>query len=192
MTCAVPRNGAGTLHGARIVYIARVGDEPQRNDFSRTLPEPDAAPRWATHTPMKSLPGALLLLVGLGLIGAPYWSATLPASDYPIVLILGVIFSGFGAYTCLPERYVRTRTLVFALAMGAFGLVCAALALTPIVPDADGAYAIGGIHGFRLSTPTPLWARAVAGFFAAIFLPVATVGVWGVLRAIVRGYRPDT
>ena len=69
--------------------------------------------------------------------------------------------------------------------------MCAALAFTSFVPDADGTYAIGGIRGFHTSTPMPLWARAVAAFFAVIFLPIAALGLWSVLRAIVRSDRPD-
>jgi predicted small integral membrane protein len=174
------------MHDRLIVYSARVCNEPQRDDRFE-FSEPVVSAPSGEDARMSLVSGGLVLLVGLGLISAPYWSATLPTSDYPIVLILGVIFAGFGAYTCLPERYGKTRTFVFAFAICAFGLVCAALAFTPFVADADGTYAIGGISGFRLSTPMPLWARAVAAFFAAIFLPIGVVGIWGVLRAIVRG-----
>src|SRR5258708_40304623 len=98
---------------------------------------------------MSVLPGIVALLAGAGLIAAPWWSSALAPTDYPLVLVLGVIFAGFGAYASLPVRYARSRTLVFALAMSAFGVVCAALVLTPFSPDPDGTYRIGGIAGFR-------------------------------------------
>jgi hypothetical protein len=45
-----------------------------------------------------------------------------------------------------PSAAARHATLVFVLGLGAFGMVCAALVFTPLAPDADGTYTIGGIR----------------------------------------------
>jgi hypothetical protein len=100
--------------------------------------------------------------------------------------VLGTIFAGFGAYVALPERCARLRTLVFVLALGAFGLMCAALVFSPFAPDADGSYTIGGIRGFKAATPMPWWARVVAGFFALVCLSASALGLWGLGRDLVR------
>jgi hypothetical protein len=126
--------------------------------------------------------GALLLLVGVSLVTAPWWSPTLPRTDYPLVVVLGVIFGGGGLFIALPEdRVPRLRTFAFALWIGAFGVCCAALALAPFNLDADGAYTIGGIPNF-VAQPIPWWARIVAGFFAVLFLGVSGAGLWGLLK----------
>jgi len=140
---------------------------------------------------MSALPGIVVLAVGLGLLTSPHWSSTLSAADYPLTTALGVVFAAFGAYVCLPERFGRTRTAVFSLAMGAFGLVCAALALAPFAPSADGTYAIAGIPGFAVATSIPWWARVVAGFFAVLCLGTAGLGMWSVLRKSLFGDRPE-
>ena len=128
---------------------------------------------------MSSLPGWLAFLVGAGLLAAPWWSATLPASDYPLVIVLGAVFASIGAFAALPERWPRLRQLAFMMFMGAFGGVCAALAFTPFHPATDGTYTIGGIPGFAVSAPMPWWARIVAGFFAIVCLGAAVLGAWG-------------
>jgi len=133
---------------------------------------------------MSAGPSILVLLVGAALIAAPWWSSTLRATDYPLVIVLGSVFAAFGAYASLPERFPRLRTLVFCIGTAAFGAACAALALSPLAPSADGTYAIGGIEGFRADVPMPWWARIVAGFFAAVLLPVAALGLWGLLREL--------
>ena len=133
---------------------------------------------------MRAVPGLFVFLVGAGLVSGPWWSSTLPASDYPLVIVLGVAFASIGAYVALPESWPRLRAGAFAGFMGAFGLICAALALTHVGPD--GKLTIGGIAGFAASGPMPWWARVVAGFFAIIFLGVAVLGVWGVLRDLLR------
>jgi hypothetical protein len=140
---------------------------------------------------MSALPGIIVLMIGVGLLAAPWWSATLPASDYPIAIVLGVIFAGMGAYVCVPERFGRLRTAVFALAMGAFGLVCGALAVAPLAANADGSYSVAGIPGFVAAEPLPWWARIVAGFFAIICLSTAGLGLWSVVRQVFFGERPD-
>src|ERR1700682_2952026 len=131
---------------------------------------------------MSAIPGVLAFFVGVALLCAPWWSSTLAASDYPLVSVLGVVFAAIGVFAALPESWQRLRALSFALFMGTFGLVCAALALTPLHPAADGTLTIGGIAGFAGSAPMPWWARIVAGFFAVVFLGAAALGLWGVVR----------
>ena len=140
---------------------------------------------------MSAAPFILVFLVGAALLAAPWWSTRLPASDYPLVIVLGCLFAAFGAYVALPERFSRLRTLVFALALGAFGTVCAALTLTPFKPDPNGYYSIGGVARFTLSGPMPWWARIVTGFFALVMLGVAALGMWGLLRDTICGRRQD-
>lgn len=130
--------------------------------------------------------GALLLLVGISLGTGPWWSPTLPRSDYALVIVLGVIFAGAGLFAAIPEdRAPRLRTFAFCLWLGAFGLACAALALAPFHPGADGTYAIAGIPGF-IAAPIPWWARLVAGSFALLLLGVSGVGLWGLVRDLFR------
>jgi hypothetical protein len=133
---------------------------------------------------MRAVPGLFAFLVGAGLLSGPWWSSTLPAGDYPLVMILGVAFAAIGAFVALPETWPRLRTAVFALFMGAFGLMCAALALAPLHPSPDGTLTIGGVAGFAASGPVPWWARFIAGFFAIICLGAAAFGVWGLLREL--------
>ncbi|MFO1311189.1 MAG: hypothetical protein U1F41_03895 [Burkholderiales bacterium] len=130
---------------------------------------------------MKLLAG-LLLLAGVALVTSPWWSATLPRTDYPLVIALGVIFGGGGVFIAIPEdRAPRWRTLAFCLRIGAFGLVCAAIALAPFHPDAGGTYRIAGIPGF-VGASVPWWARIVAGGFALLLLGAAGAGLWGLAR----------
>ena len=129
-----------------------------------------------------ALPGLLAFLVGVGLLASPWWSARLPSSDYPMVIVLGAVFAGIGAYAALPDRWPRLRTLALTVFMATFGAFCAALALTPFHPDADGTYRIGGVAGFATSAPMPIWARLVAAFFAVVFLVVAALGIRGLIR----------
>jgi hypothetical protein len=131
---------------------------------------------------MRAVPGLLALLVGAGLIGGPWWSSTLAKSDYPLVIVLGIVFAAIGIFAALPDSWTRLRTLSFALFMGTFGFVCAALALTPLHPAADGTWAIAGIPGFVSGAPIPWWARLIAGFFAIVCLGTAVLGVWGLVR----------
>ncbi len=134
-----------------------------------------------------ALPGLLAFLVGAGLLASPWWSKTLPASDYPLVIVLGAVFACIGAFAALPDSWPRLRTLTFALFMAAFGVVCAALTFTPLHPDADGTYRIGGVAGFATSGPMPWWARLVAAFFMIVCLGTAALGLWGLVRdAVVR------
>ena len=140
---------------------------------------------------MSSAPSMLVFLVGAGLLAAPWWSARLQPPDYPLVIVLGSLFAAFGTYGALPERFSRLRTLVFALAMGAFGTICAALTLTPFKPDANGYYSIGGVTHFTISGPMPWWARVVAGFFALVMLGVAALGMWGLLKDMLGGRRQE-
>jgi hypothetical protein len=83
-------------------------------------------------------------------------------------------------FAALPESWQRLRALSFALFMGTFGLVCAALALTPLHPAAEGTLTMGGIAGFAGSAPMPWCTRIVARFFAIVCLGAAAlgVGVW--------------
>jgi len=133
--------------------------------------------------------GLLVLTVGLGLLTGPWWSSTLPASDRPLVLSLGAIFSGMGAYAAIPDRFPRARTFAFAVFMGAFGLACAALALSHIRPD--GTVVIAGVSGFTATGPMPIWARLVAGFFALLCLSVSALGIWGLVRGDSQREPPD-
>jgi hypothetical protein len=135
---------------------------------------------------VRAIPGLFAFLVGAGLLSGPWWSSTLPASDYALVMVLGVAFAAIGAFAALPESWPRLRAGAFAGFMGAFGLMCAALALTPLHPGPDGTLTIGGVAGFAVSGPMPWWARIVAGFFAIICLGAAVLGVWGILRDLLR------
>ena len=128
------------------------------------------------------LMAALLLLVGVSLVASPWWSATLPPSDYPLVIVLGVIFGGAGLFLSIPEtRAPRLRTLAFCLWIGAFGLVCASIALMPFHPDADGTYRIAGVPAF-IAAPIPWWARIVAGLFGMLLLGASAAGLGGLVR----------
>jgi len=140
---------------------------------------------------MSAGPSILVLLVGVALIAAPWWSSTLPATDHPLVIVLGSVFAAFAAYAALPERFPSLRTLAFCIGTTAFGAAGAALALSPLAPGADGTYAIGGIEGFRADLPMPRWAGIVAGLFAAVLLAVAALGLWGLLRALLRRQGQD-
>jgi hypothetical protein len=151
----------GSARGARSIRSVRIG---QRGAFS------------------SAVPGLLAFVVGAGLLAAPWWSATLSASDYPLAIILGAVFASIGAFAALPDRWPRLRSLAFAVFMATFGAFCAALAFTPLRPDADGTYAIGGISGFATSEPMPWWARIVAGFFAIVCLGAAAAAGWGLVR----------
>jgi len=128
-----------------------------------------------------ALPGLLAFLVGAGLLASPWWSKTLPVSDYPLVIVLGAVFAGMGAYAALPDSWPRLRTLALTLFMATFGTFCAALASTLFHPDADGTYRIGGVAGFATSAPMPMWARLVASFFAIVCLVVAALGIRGLI-----------
>jgi hypothetical protein len=140
---------------------------------------------------MSAVPGLLAFFIGAALLSAPWWSSTLAAGDYPLVIVLGTVFTAIGVFAALPESWPRLRSLSFALFMGTFGLVCAALTLTPLHPAADGTWTIGGITGFASSGPMPWWARIVAGFFAIVCLGAAVLGVWGLVRELF-GRRPGT
>ena len=129
-----------------------------------------------------TVPGLIALIFGAGLLAAPWWSTSLPASDYPLVIVPGAIFASFGAYAALPDSWPRLRTLAMTLFMAAFGVMCAAMTLTPFHPDPDGTYTIKGIHGLRASGPMPWWARIVAACFAIVCLVTAALGAWGLLR----------
>jgi hypothetical protein len=144
----------------------------------------------ATVTPLalirgafaSAVPGLLAFVVGAGLLTAPWWSSTLTESDYPLVVVLGIVFASIGAFAALPDRWARLRQLAFMLFMAAFGLVCAALMFTPFHPDSDGTYRIGGIPGFATSEAMPWWARIVAGFFAIVCLGAAILSAWSLVR----------
>jgi hypothetical protein len=133
---------------------------------------------------MRAVPGLIAFLIGAALLGAPWWSSTLPRSDYPLVAVLGTVFAAIGVFAALPESWPRMRALFFALFMATFGLVCAALALTPLHPAPDGTWTIGGVAGFVTSEPMPWWARIVAGFFAIVCLGTAVLGLWGLSRGL--------
>jgi len=139
---------------------------------------------------MRAAPGVLALLVGAGLLSGPWWSSTLPKSDYPLVIVLGTVFAAIGVFAAVPDSWPRLRTLSFALFMGTFGLVCASLTLMPLHPAADGTWTIGGIPGF-IGGPIPWWARLVAGFFAIVCLGTAALGLWGLARDLLAGRRPE-
>ena len=142
---------------------------------------------------MARIPGLLFLAVGIGLLASPWWSATLGHEDYALVGLLGMMFAGAGLFVSLPEdRAPRLRTFAFAVWIGAFGIACAAVALTPFAPEADGTYTIGGIRGF-IATPMPWWARIIAGFFAVLLIGLSAASLWGLARNALQGRRdrPD-
>ena len=74
---------------------------------------------------MSAAPGLLAFFIGAALLCAPWWSSTLPASDYPLVIVLGTVFATIGVYAALPESWQRLRALSFALFIGTFGLTFA-------------------------------------------------------------------
>jgi len=83
-----------------------------------------------------------MISVGAALATGPWWSATLPRSDYPLVWVLGALFGGIGLFVALPgDRLPRLRSFVFCVFLAAFGIVCAALALAPTHLAPDGSYA---------------------------------------------------
>jgi hypothetical protein len=139
---------------------------------------------------MRAAPGLLALLIGAGLVSGPWWSSTLAESDYPLVIVLGIVFAAIGTFAAMPDSWPRLRTLLFSLFMATFGLVCASLALTPLHPAADGTMTIGGVPGF-ISAPIPWWARLIAGFFAIVCLGTAALGIWGLVRDLFEGRRPE-
>jgi hypothetical protein len=126
----------------------------------------------------------IAFLVGAALLAAPWWSSTLTWSDYPLVIVLGVVFASIGLFAAIPDSWPKLRTLSFALFMATFGLVCLALTLTPLRPAPDGTWTIGGVAGFVTSAPMPWWARIVAGFFAIVCLGAAVPGLWGLARGL--------
>ena len=67
---------------------------------------------------MSAAPGLLAFFIGAALLCAPWWSSTLPASDYPSVIVLGMVFAAIGVFAALPESWQRLRALSFALFMG--------------------------------------------------------------------------
>src|SRR5438045_315512 len=133
---------------------------------------------------MRAAPGLIAFLVGAALLAAPQWSSTLPRGDYPLVIVLGSVFAAIGAFAALPESWPRMRSFSFALFMATFGVVCTALAFTPLHPAPDGTWAIGGVAGFAVSEPMPWWARIVAGFFAIVCLGTGILGLWGLARGV--------
>jgi hypothetical protein len=139
---------------------------------------------------MRAVPGLIAFLIGAGLLAGPWWSSTLPRSDYPLVIMLGTVFAAIGVFAALPESWPRLRTFSFALFMATFGFVCAALALTPLHPGPDGTWTIGGVAGFASIEPMPWWARIVSGFFAIVCLGTAVLGLWGLVRELF-GRGPD-
>jgi hypothetical protein len=139
---------------------------------------------------MSALPGLIAFLVGAALLAAPWWSSTLPRGDYPLVIALGSVFAAIGVFAALPESWPRMRTLSFAVFMATFGLICAALAFTPLHPGPDGTWTIGGVAGFAASAPMPWWARIIAGFFAIVCLGAGVLGLWGLARGLL-GRSPE-
>lgn len=121
--------------------------------------------------------GLLPVVVGAALVAAPWWSATLDRADYPLVIVLGVLFTGIGAAVCIPDSWPRSRTVAFVVFFATFGLICAAVVFSPLHPACDGTLAIGGVGGFTVSQPVPWWARAVAAFFCVVFLIAAAAGI---------------
>jgi len=93
---------------------------------------------------MSAIPGLVAFFVGVALLCAPWWSSTLPASDYPLVIVLGTVFAAIGLFAALPESWQRLRALSFALFMGTFGLVCAALGLWGVAREFFGRRSGGG------------------------------------------------
>lgn len=131
---------------------------------------------------MRVIPGLVAFLVGAALLAGPWWSSTLPKSDYPLVIVLGMVFATIGVFAALPESRPRLRALSLALFMATFGFVCAALSLPPLHPAPDGTWTIGGVAGFASSEPMPWWARVVSGLFAIVCLGSAVLGLWGLVR----------
>jgi hypothetical protein len=135
------------------------------------------------------LPRLLAFFIGVALLCAPCWPSTLPASDYPLVIVPGMVFAAIGVFAALPESWQRLRALSFALFMGTFGLVCAALALTRLHPAADGTLTIAGIAGFAGSSDAVVGAHR-RGIFRDRLPRRSGAGSWGVVRELF-GRRSD-
>jgi hypothetical protein len=131
---------------------------------------------------MRSWSGLLPLMVGLALLAAPWWSSTLPATDYPLAFVLGSLFAGIGLAVAIPDSWPRVRSLGFVMLFAAFGTACAAIALSPLRTGADDSHTIGGVAGFAFSEPLPWWARLVAGLFGLLFLGLALLGLRGLVH----------
>ena len=67
---------------------------------------------------MSAISGLLAFFIGVALLCAPWWSSTLPTSDYPLVIVLGIVFAAIGVFAAVPEFWQRLRALSFALFMG--------------------------------------------------------------------------
>jgi hypothetical protein len=52
---------------------------------------------------MSAALGLLAFFIGTALLCAPWWSSTLPASDYPLVTVLGTVLATIGVFAALPE-----------------------------------------------------------------------------------------
>ncbi len=118
---------------------------------------------------MKAAPGLFVLLIATALLVAPCWSSTLPASDYPLTIVLGTAFAAVGVFAALPDSWPRLRTLSFAAFMATFGLVCAALTLSPLHPAADGHGPSAGLPDSAPRAPYPggrEWLRDSSRSFA--------------------------
>jgi len=93
-----------------------------------------------------ALPGLLAFVIGVALLVSPWWSTTLPASEYPLVIVLGAVFASIGAFAALPDRWPRARQLAFTTFMAMFGNIAtaemkrirAAAGFMDLSPGADG------------------------------------------------------
>ena len=59
---------------------------------------------------MRAVPGLIAFLIGAALLAGPWWSSTLPRSDYPLVIVLGAVFAAIGVFAALPESWPRLRS----------------------------------------------------------------------------------
>jgi hypothetical protein len=134
--------------------------------------------------------GALVCAIAVGLISGPWWSATLDASDYLLVEMLGVMFAGIGLQTVIPaDRAQWLRTLGFCAWLGGMGVFCLAIAGAGLVSeDYARHHLIGSMSG--LVPDVPIWVRVICGMFALLLIGIVAKVVIGVARDALSPRRP--
>ena len=88
-----PRRGRSRRAYGRRRGEGRGGLRRAQGRAARCAGEVGIAPRW-WH---EGIAGPAGFVVGAGLLASPWWSKTLPAADYPLVIVPGAIFATFGA-----------------------------------------------------------------------------------------------
>jgi hypothetical protein len=133
---------------------------------------------------MRAVPGLIAFLVGAALLGAPWWSSTLPRGDYPLAAVLGMVFAAIGVFAALPEFWPRIARIVLCAFHG------------DVRPRLRGAGAHAAPSRARRDMDDRGRGRlrheradAVVGahrcrFFAIVCLGTAMLGLWGLARGL--------